>query len=676
MGRKQIKTLQVITLSMSSTWLAIGAMASTDILSSASVGGCGVFRDLTKDTGDVSQREIPYGGDIHKLRDDYDTEIETRCRADDARIRGFAPWSSPISNPTTTQVRFKYRANGHYLEFLSLFLTGERQVDIDFPRRHALVCFLLEGLEESHYQYAKRMVPKEIEKMQMISADEMELQVWQAFIRAPYLNLGIRDHATDEDRERYLFSRSVNKIRQLAIHRSSTYRWNFDTRIIKSAAACAQYLGDDDLLVKIELLIKVLYVDAGGVSEHAMTEDERRRAYDLLWPCNRQPATIHQLLDRVQTLAEKSSYNFCQDHLPQELLGFGCTAAEHFELSQWRKIITYRCHTTSDDSSFTDLDMQLQKADVSNLRNAASHRQSFILYPTDDFYDDTPTLKAHLRTAKAYVRALGDEVTALEIERLENDVLPALSKKLDDEWLDPQWCDGKGDLELIRQALANTRSYWDREQRHIWKSMEVNITPILPVYGRAELRLSLLERKLGLNDDTTPEATAKDCGETPSVESPADRKSLDSLLYRGDSSVPTEQDAIDTPSDADVDTSSDADIDPSSGTFDTSSDAGSDTSDSSDRDSEGSADSTADWGDSDDIPDPAADQGIAIGGWNDDDDDDDDLTCPSLTDDTDQSTGTDEVDTDATSDADDMEESEWLCPGSAADQGIAVGGWD
>ncbi|KAL8667536.1 MAG: hypothetical protein Q9168_007247 [Polycauliona sp. 1 TL-2023] len=624
-------------------------MASTTTLSSPPADIQGVFKDPTEGSCVSSQRAIPYGGDIHKLRDDYDSELETRCRAVDAIIRRFAPWSSPIPKPTATQVRFKYRANGHYLEFLSLFLTGDRQVDIEFPRRHALVCFLLNSLEESHYQYAKRVIPKEFEKLQMLSADELELQVWQAFIRAPHLNLGVRDYATDEDREKYLFFNSVNRIRQLAIHRTSTYRWNFDTRIIKSAAACAQHLGDDALVEKIELLVKVLYVDAGGHSEYAVTEDDRCRAYNLLWPPQYQPQTTHQLLLSVQTLAEKSSYSFCQRRLPQELLGFNCTSAEHFELSQWRKIITYRCHGTDDEASFAELDMQLQKADVTNLRNAASHRQGFILLSPQDFYDDTPHLKAYLETAKAYVRALEDEDTALEIEKLEHEVLAALSKKYDEVWLNTEGCDN-WDLDLIRakrQSLENRIQYWDRQHCHFWDSMEVNTDPILPVYGRAKNRLSLLESKLGLNpessEDTPWEYAANspaDLLQWPSME---ELKPMDMLSHSDDSSPSTEQEDIDTSTDTDLDTSSEADQDTES--------------------SPGPIAGLGDDNDYDDTLDPAADQGIAVGGWNDEDDD----TASS------SSAGETDYDTDNTSIT---EDSEWACPGSAADRGIAVGGWD
>ncbi|KAL8646362.1 MAG: hypothetical protein Q9226_006892 [Calogaya cf. arnoldii] len=560
---------------------------------------------------------------IISLRDDiFDAGIEAKYRAEDARIRGLPAWSSIIANPTATQVRFKYQANGHDLGFLSLILTGEWQVDISFSRRHALIVFLLNSLEECHSQYVRRRIPEEFERLQMISSDELELQVWQAFIRAPHLNLGVRDYATDEDRKTYKFFEPVNRIRQLAIHRTSTYKWNFDTRIIKGAAARAQYLGDDALVAKIELLVKVLYADAGGVFEYAVTDDERNRAYNLLWPISRQPETTHQLLDKVQNLAEKSSYGFCQRHLPEELVGFERTAAEHFELAQWRQIIMYRCHSTEDkdEDSFAELDMKLQKADVSSLRNAASHRECLVLYSGGDgFYDDSPKLKAYMKTARAYVRALGDEKTALEIETLENEVLPSLSKRYNDDWLDPQWCDDR-DLERIRQSLESKRLHWDRQHRWFWDSMEVNISPLLPLYRRAEVRLYLLGEKLRPND-TAPESSEDAVGETSYTDEGDDEETRD-----------------------------------------------------------GNADDLEDieWV----CPDVAANQRIAVGCWNSEHDDVALAKADSADEDTDQGTDADGWDTDETDDTDETadtnytEDFEWLCPDPAAEHGVARGGWN
>ncbi|KAI4275380.1 MAG: hypothetical protein L6R38_005873 [Xanthoria sp. 2 TBL-2021] len=714
-------------------------MASTITLSSPPAAILSVVKGPTKGLDDVSPRKVPYGGDIHKLRDDFDPELETKCRFEDARIRGFPAWSSPIADPTTTQVQFKYRANGHYLKFLSLFLTGERQVDISFSQRHALTVFLLNSLEECHSQYARRRIPEEFEKLQMISSDELELQVWQAFIRADHLKLGVMDYATDEHGKTYLFFESVNRIRQLAVHRSSTYRWNFDTRIIKSAAACAQHLGDEALLETIELLVKVLYADAGGESEYAVTDDERSRAYNLLWPSNRQPETTHQLLDKLQNLAEKSSYSFCRKRLPQELVGFECTTAEHFELSQWRKVIMYRCHCTEDEDSFAELDMKLQKADVSMLRNAASHRESLILYSADKFYDDSPVLRTYIKTAKAYVRALGDEETALEIETLEHEVLPALSKKYNDDWLNPQWCYNR-DLEVIGQKLRQRRSQWESLRDHFWDTREVNINPILPVYSGAETRLYLLRRKLGLND-ITPEPSEDNVGQTPcesAVESLMDLNGWPSLadldpsgyskptetLSDADDSSPftsstnshdddrrefpfpvadsleQEQEGFDTTTgsdrgsdvsegytaswgegnESDTAVGSAADRGIAVGYWDdadgdtTSSDAEGTNEDTDDEDTVGKdTDNTEDsewWS-----PDPAADRGIAVGNCNGEHDETKLAEADDTDEDTDEGTDTD-GDTDDTEYTDETEQAEWLCPDSAADRGIALGGWN
>ena len=467
---------------------------------------------------------VPYGGDIHRLHDDFDVQLEPKWRADDARIRSLPTWSSNIPDPAATQVRFKYRANGHYLSFLSLFLTEVRQVDIGFPRRHALILFLFHSLEKSHAKYARREIPQELEYLQMIWGDEMELQVWQAFIRASWLELGVRDYTTDEDGRQCSFVEVVNRIRQLAVHRSSTYRWNFDTSVIKGAAACARNLGDDALVENIELVVKVLYADAGGDPRYAVTEDQRKRANNLLWPSNSQPRSTYQLLYQIQNVAEKSSYSFCQRSLPQELLWFQCTTAEGFELTQWRKIIMGRwSRVDSEDSDyFLALIRKLEKADITRLRNAVAHRHQFTLDPSDGFYDDSVDFKGHISTAKRYVRALGDDQAALEIERLEHEVFPLLNEKYD-ESLNPQWCDNR-DLDETYQILRRRQDYWEHQHNYFWEKYGVNEKPIRQLYGSAIFRLSNLEKKLRING-ASPESVQTNTEQAPcepTVESQTD----------------------------------------------------------------------------------------------------------------------------------------------------------
>ncbi|KAL8906028.1 MAG: hypothetical protein Q9171_006438 [Xanthocarpia ochracea] len=463
---------------------------------------------------DVSSETVPCGGDIHKLHNDFDFQLEPEWRADDAKIRSLPTWSSKIPDPAATQVRFKYRANGHYLSFLSLFLTEVRQVDIGFPRRHALILFLLHGLEKSHAKYARRKIPEELEYLQMMWGDEMELQVWQAFIRAPCLKLGVLDYTTDEDGRQCSFVSAVNRIRQLAVHRSSTYRWNFDTSVIKGAAACARSLGDDALVENIELVVKVLYAVTGGDPEYAVTEDQRKRANNLLWPSNRQPGSTYQLLDQIQNVAEKSSYSFCQRSLPQELLWFQCTTAEHFELSQWRKIIMRRwSRVDSEDSDyFLALSKELEKADITKLRNAVAHRHQYTLDPSDEFYDQSLYFKGHISDAKEYVRALGDENAALEIERLEHEVLPLLNEKYG-ESLNPQWCENR-DLDALYQVLSRKQDYWEYQHKYFWEKYAVNVAPIRQLYGSAMWRLSNLEKRLRMNG-ASPESLETNTEQAP-----------------------------------------------------------------------------------------------------------------------------------------------------------------
>ncbi|KAI4276888.1 MAG: hypothetical protein LQ337_002186 [Flavoplaca oasis] len=147
---------------------------------------------------------------------------------------------------------------------------------------------------------------------------------------------------------------------------------------------------------------------ARGRSEVTVTEDERTRAYNLLWPPDRRPETTHQLLDKYRG-----------------------------------------------QESLAELNEKHQKGGVSILRIEASHLQSFILYTPDKSYGDSTQSKAYLTTAIAYVR---------EIEKLERKLLPALYKTYDEDWLDAQWCRNQ-DLELTDRTLRSKPDQGARLQR-------------------------------------------------------------------------------------------------------------------------------------------------------------------------------------------------------------------
>lgn len=258
-----------------------------------------------------------------------------------AAIRRLPSWSSPLPDPSTTEVAFKFKTvNGRYLEFLSLFLTGDRRVDIGFPRRHALIYFLMRQQEESHFRYFRQKEPREFEILQMTSADVFELHVWQAFLRCGWTRTRLSDYVVDEDGNRCSYVEDLDYIRQLAVHRTSTFRYSLSTSTVRSAAACALHLGDYTLLEQIELVVWVLYADSNDSLGFAITAEEQETVKNLLCPANRQITSVVQLLDAVQDLAKRSSYDYCRRNLPQEVSAYQTTAHEHFELNWWYWILS------------------------------------------------------------------------------------------------------------------------------------------------------------------------------------------------------------------------------------------------------------------------------------------------------------------------------------------------
>ncbi|KAL8814658.1 MAG: hypothetical protein Q9223_006135 [Gallowayella weberi] len=375
---------------------------------------------------------------------------------------------------------------------------------MDFQTRHALISFLLNGLEKSHEKYAKRTIPEDLEHLQMFSSDEFELQVWANFLYGPQ-----DGDTTDEDGNRFWFYDGICQIRQLAVHRPSTYRCNFSTNTIRCAAACAFSLRDDEFLEQIELVTRVLYAEASGrYIDCEVTKHDEETVYRLLWPNGSPIETDHEFLEEIQYFAENASFNFCKRHLPQELAAFGCTAEHHFELHQWAQVIKNTWHSgpwISEDKRlfFYKISDKLRSAEygVRKLRNATAHRERLTFDRKDAEQEKATSSMAerYVEYALEYVRALGDEDVALDIEEVAAETIPILKERYLD-WLDIKWCQGK-DLQRI---LDTTRA---KSGDGALEGYEFN--PIRAMYRRAYRRALHFKSILEPSEDSSP--APEDC---------------------------------------------------------------------------------------------------------------------------------------------------------------------
>ncbi|KAI4203487.1 MAG: hypothetical protein LQ350_001825 [Teloschistes chrysophthalmus] len=414
-----------------------------------------------------------------------------------AAIRRLPSWYSPLPDPSTTEVAFKFKTvNGRYLEFLSLFLTGDRRVDIGFSRRHALICLLMRQLEESHFRYFRKKEPQEFEILQMTSADVFELHVWQAFLRGGWTRTRLSDYVVDEDGNRCSYVEDLDYLRQLAVHRTSTFRYSLSTSTIRSAAACALHLGDYTLLEQIELIVWVLYADGNDSLGFAITNEEQETVKNLLWPANRQITSVVQLLDAVQDLAERSSYDYCRRDLPQEVSAYRPTTHEHFELNWWHKILAKqqwsRAASEPDTICYDELKLKLSDCPVTDLRNAAAHREN--AFRSAHGYCWEQKIVALIDVGLQYVQILGDKQATAAIEDLIFNVFPHLVQRRE-EWMGPTWCSAIDWAHRLEQ-LRSRSSYW-AEQDGVYFQKNVDIRPISKWYMAVYERMYDVQVALG-----------------------------------------------------------------------------------------------------------------------------------------------------------------------------------
>ncbi|KAL9589869.1 MAG: hypothetical protein Q9203_001324 [Teloschistes exilis] len=275
----------------------------------------------------------------------------------------------------------------------------------------------------------------------MTSADVFELHVWQAFLRGGWTRTRLSDYVVDEDGNRCSYVEDLDYIRQLAVHRTSTFRYSLSTSTVRSAAACALHLGDYTLLEQIELIVWVLYADSNNSLGFAITAEEQETVKNLLWPANRQITSVVQLLDAVQDLAERSSYDYCRRNSPQEVSAYQTTTHEHFELNRWYRILSKQewsqPASEPDTTCYDELKLKLSDCPVRDLRNAAAHREN--VFRSAHGYCWEQKIVALIDVGLQYVQILGDKQATAAIEDLKFNVFPHLVQRRE-ESMGPSWC--------------------------------------------------------------------------------------------------------------------------------------------------------------------------------------------------------------------------------------------
>ncbi|KAL8897219.1 MAG: hypothetical protein Q9207_007322 [Kuettlingeria erythrocarpa] len=462
---------------------------------------------LTLSNEENNRATSNYGGELGSRDTDADSAVAEAATTTPAS--SLPSFSSKIWDRSNVSI-LNSDGVGVDLECLCRFFETNRQVDIGFRKSHALIVYLMEGLEKAYFAYAQQKLPAELELLQVLSADEFEPHVWRAFLS---LYFGFD----------YMFScdTPVQDLRHSAVHRRA-----YDTNLIRAVVQQALRVRAFNLVKNIETIIGVFYTDAtlshidadddnknGAYYWYWTIDDEDRRLVDdLLWPSNRRIETMHQLLDKVQNLGEISSFKFCQRYLPQLLVQLDCDAGEQFELPVWQRMITNDVNwlETNDPEAMAlrepimrrlkieyeapaaNVDTAAQmdvtanadtagKVNTKRLRNSAAHRDAFVSYELGASTEKGCPSELIQRVIE-HVRVLGDETTATQIEQLRTETLPLLLRK-QQAWMDPTEHTGQDWRGLLDRA-DNDYQAWGR-RHYYFREREIDIRPMMNLYIRS-----------------------------------------------------------------------------------------------------------------------------------------------------------------------------------------------
>ncbi|KAL9602433.1 MAG: hypothetical protein Q9219_001857 [cf. Caloplaca sp. 3 TL-2023] len=410
-------------------------------------------------------------------------ESAVTIQKDSERYEALSSWSSPILEAAREDT-IRFATDSKDLEFLSLFLSTERKVNIESPKRQALIEFLMDSLEKGYWRFAQKTIPTELEALQIFSADELEPHVWGAFLSINILQ--------ESGQLGDFGGQSIANIRHTAVH-----RYAYSTSLVKAAAIEASKITDDPFLKQLDLIMKVLYAETATDERFPVTEQQKETVRDLLWPADRPIDSTHQLLDKIQNIGEKSSHEFCRVHFPKDLALREVIAAEQQELTIWRNILTANCATSNDqaNSPMSRISEKLQDTCVRGLRNAAAHRK---MIRAEYLEEDLPRLT---RPVARYVRILGDENAAAAIEQLALQYT-TLALARYKEWMDPSRCQ-KTDLRAIHFRIEHGINEW-AQCKPAFVEIGADIEHIGCLYVRSRDRFWHIVRENGWEEVINP----------------------------------------------------------------------------------------------------------------------------------------------------------------------------
>lgn len=124
--------------------------------------------------------------DAHNTNEDKDSEGKVSyqdgiCRPGSEGDEE-VPWTAPLTEHVQAIEFLHVKIPSSEYPFLAEFLCRKRSVDLPFKRRHQLITFVLNTIQEACYEFMRSNFPEELKYARIEYFDAMDIFDWIAFI--------------------------------------------------------------------------------------------------------------------------------------------------------------------------------------------------------------------------------------------------------------------------------------------------------------------------------------------------------------------------------------------------------------------------------------------------------------------------------------------------------------
>ena len=415
--------------------------------------------DWFQDTAEDDLSSKPVGNWDSEASANFDSEGRVSYQGGICRPGSESDAAISWSDPLTDSVEAIEFLNAKILTsdypFLTRFLCRKRKIDLPFQRRHQLITFVLNTIQEACYDFMRTHFPEQLELARIPCFDAIDIFDMIAFIEGmqfQHPNILAQGTWPDPSIANIPGTQSVGDVRHAALH-----RLRYSTRLLLHAVCLLHQLHDRPRLESLQHVLQHLYLsqDPASFSSSPLSSfplSFSATAESLLDTASYPITTPQRFLTHIQSVLEHALFSLVHAGNPTALATRNFTCAEQIELQRWTSAdLLPLVASCMPENHRTEFRRWLERA--APLRNLAAH-------PSDWGAEHDGKIRDAIRVL-SYTDS-GAEAVA-RIQRLGDEM-----REVREGWRRGYPRDGKGLQKLQEKTTAAAGTYFSKIYRNRW----------------------------------------------------------------------------------------------------------------------------------------------------------------------------------------------------------------